>query len=90
VLPYDNRVFVEIGNISTADTLGVLLHHHPPKVGIKQTLADRVRVLLGVGVAVVSPVVTSPPADGALNSTTTDGCEPYTQRKSGGVRAVSP
>ena len=90
VLPYDNRVLVQIGDIGAADTLGVLLHHHPAKVGVEQALADGVRVFLGIGVAVVSPVVTSPPANGTFNCTTTDGSEPDTKREGGRIRAVSP
>ena len=90
VLPDDNRVFVEIGDIGAADTLGVLLHDHPSQVRVEQTLADGVGVLVGIGITVVSPVITRPPADGTFDGTTTNGGEPDTERKTSRVGAVSP
>lgn len=75
VLPDDDRVLVQIGDIGAANALGVLLHDHPAKVGVQEALADGVGVLVGVGVAVVSTVVTAPPADGALDSTATNKSE---------------
>jgi hypothetical protein len=90
VLPDDNRVFVEITDIGAANSLGVLLHEHPSEVGIHEALADGVGVLIGVGVTVVSTVVSSPPANGAFDGTATDGGEPDAKGQSGGVGAVSP
>jgi hypothetical protein len=75
VLPDDDGVLVEVGDVSAADTLGVLLHDHPAEMAVEETLADRVGVLVGVGVAVVGAVITAPPADGTLNSSSTDGGE---------------
>jgi hypothetical protein len=85
VLPDNDGVFVQVGDVGTANTLGVLLHDHPAEVGVPETLADGVGVLLGVGVTVVSTVAASPPADGALNGTTTNKGEPDAQRQSCGV-----
>ena len=61
VLPNDDWVFVEVGYVGTADTLWVLLHQHPSEVGVEETFADRVWVLVGVGVAVVGSVISRPP-----------------------------
>ena len=90
VLPDDDRVFVEVGDISAANALGVLLHDHPSQVGVEQTLADGVRVLVGVGITVVGTVVASPPASRTLDGTTANSSEPDTQGETSGIRAVSP
>lgn len=68
VLPNDNGVLVEIGDVGAASVLGVLLHDHPSQVRVQQTLANGVRVLDGVGISVVGTVASGPPADGTLNS----------------------
>jgi hypothetical protein len=90
VLPNDDRVLVQVGDISAADTLGVLLHDHPAKVRVQKTLADGVGVLVGVGIAVVSTVVTAPPADGALDSTAANSSEEDRKREGGVVGLVRP
>lgn len=56
VLPDNDAVLVEVGDVSAANSLGVLLHDHPADVGVQETLADRVGVLFGVGVSVVRAV----------------------------------
>ena len=90
VLPDDDGVLVQVGDISAADALGVLLHDHPAKMRVQETLADGVRVLVGVGVAVVSTVVTAPPADGALDSTAANSSEEDRKRERGVVGLVRP
>ena len=40
VLPDDNRVLVEVGDVGTASTLRVLLEDHPAEVRVEQTLAN--------------------------------------------------
>jgi hypothetical protein len=90
VLPDNDRVLVEVGDVSAADALGVLLHDHPSEMAVQEALADAVGVLVGVGVAVVGAVVTAPPADGALNGASANGREPDPQRKTGVVRLVCP
>ena len=57
MLPNDNRVFVQISNVRTTDPLRVLFHNHPSKMAIQQTLANRVGVLVGVGVSMMGPVI---------------------------------
>lgn len=90
VLPHNDGVLVKIRDIGTADALGVLLHDHPAQVGVEQTLADGIGVLVGIGVTVVSTMVASPPADGALNGTATNSCQPDPQGECSGIRGVSP
>ena len=83
VLPNNNGVLVEVADIGAALALGVLLHDHPAHVGVEQTLADGVRVLIGVGVAVVGAVTVRPPADGALHGTRAASGEKDFERKGG-------
>jgi len=40
VLPDDNGVVVEVGDVGTANSLGVLLHDHPTEMRVEKTLAD--------------------------------------------------
>lgn len=63
VLPDHHGVVVEVRDVGSADTLGVLLHEHPTEVRVEETLADGIGVLVGVGVSVVSTVVSRPPSD---------------------------
>lgn len=90
MLPHHNGVFVQVGNIGASNALRVLLHDHPTEVGVEQSLADGIGVLVGVGIAVMGAVVTSPPADGTFNSTTADEGEPETKGEGGRIGAVSP
>jgi hypothetical protein len=90
VLPDNDGVLVEVGDVGAADALGVLLHDHPAKMAVQEALADAVGVLGGVGVAVVSTVVTAPPADGALDGTAANSGEEDAQRQGGIVRLVCP
>lgn len=85
VLPDHDGVVVQVGDVGTADTLGVLLHDHPSEVGVEQALSDGVGVLVGIGVAVVGTMVARPPARGALDGTRTDGGQEDSQRKRCGV-----
>lgn len=75
VLPDDNGVVVEIGDVGTSNALRVLLHQHPAEMRVEKTLADAVGVLVGVGVAVVGTVVARPPSDRALHSATSHKCQ---------------
>ena len=45
----------------TADALGVLFHQHPAKVRIEQALANAVRILVCVGITVMSAMIARPP-----------------------------
>lgn len=90
VLEDDDGVIVEIGDVSAANALGVLLHDHPSQVRVQETLADGVGILLGIGVAVVSAVVSGPPSDRTLHSTSTDGGEVDLERSGCLVGSVCP
>lgn len=57
VLPDNDGVIVEVRNVGTADSLWVLLQEHPSEVGVDEPLADRVWVLVGIGVTVMSSVI---------------------------------
>lgn len=90
MLPDNDWIFVQVGNVCAADTLGILLHQHPSEVGIEETLADRVRVFVGIGVSMVSTMVTSPPSDGAFDGATTNSCQKDAERKGCGVGSMCP
>ena len=90
VLEADDRIFVQIRNVCAANTFGVLLHDHPAEVAVEEAFANAVGIFFGIGVSVVSPVVSSPPSDGALDTTSaTKGKENF-ERKSCRVGGVSP
>ena len=90
MLPHDDRVIVQIGNVGTTDPLWVLFHDHPAKVRVQETLADRVRVLVGVGVAMVSTVVSRPPADRSLDGTSAKRSQEDLEWESGSVGRMCP
>ena len=52
---------------------------------IQETFAHGVWVFVGIGVSVVSAVVTSPPSNGTLDRTTSNSCEEDAKRNGGGV-----
>jgi hypothetical protein len=75
MLPDNDRIVVQVRNVGTANALWVLLHNHPSEMRVEKSLSNGVRVLVGIGVSVVSSVISRPPSNGALNSTTTNGGE---------------
>lgn len=85
MLPYDDRVFVQVGNVGTANAFRVLLQEHPSEMRVEETLADGVRVLLGVGVTVMSAVVSCPPSDRAFNGTATNSRKKDSEGEGGRV-----
>jgi len=85
VLPNNDWVLVKIADIGTANTLRILLHDHPSEVGVEETFADRVRVLVGIGVSVMSSVVSGPPSDGSFNGTPTHSSKKDSQWPCGGI-----
>ena len=90
VLPDNDGVLVQVGDVGAANTLGVLLHDHPAKMAVEKSLADAVWVLVGVGVAVVGTVVAAPPADGTLNSTAANKGKEDAEWERGVVGLVCP
>lgn len=67
VLPHDEGVLVEVGDVGAADALRVLVEHHPAHVRVREALLDRVGVLVRVRVSVVGAVAAGPPPDRALD-----------------------
>jgi hypothetical protein len=57
VLPNNDRVIIQIRNVGSPNALWVLLHNHPSEMRIKETLANGVWVLVGIGISVVSAVI---------------------------------
>ena len=90
VLPDDDGILVEVGDVGAADAAGVLLHDHPADVAVKEALADGVGILLGVGVAMVRTMETRPPASAALDSSGATGGKEDPERQGGLVAGVSP
>ena len=68
MLEPDDGILVEVCDISTADSPWILLHDHPAEMTVEETLADTVRVFVGVGVSVVSSMISGPPSNGALHA----------------------
>lgn len=85
MLPDDDGVLVEIGDICSTSTLGVLFEDHPSQVRVEKTFANGVGILLSVGVTMVSAVVAGPPTDRAFDSTSTDGGEINFERGAGSI-----
>lgn len=85
VLPNHNGILIKIGNVGTADALGILLHQHPTKVRVEETLADRIWVFVGVGVSVMGTMIPSPPSHRALHGTTSYGSKENPKRCGGRV-----
>lgn len=77
VLPDNDGVFIKICDVGSADAFGVLFHYHPTNVGVQEAFADRVRVLICVGIAVVGTVASSPPSNGPFHSTTSNSSKIY-------------
>lgn len=90
VLEDDDGILVQVGNVGAANALGVLLHDHPSQVRVEETLANRVGVLLSVGVPVVGTVAARPPPNRTLDSSGTSGSEEDLERSARRVRAVGP
>lgn len=90
MLPDDDGVLVQVGDIGSANSLGVLLEHHPAEMRVQETLPDRVGVLVGIGVSVVAAVTRAPPPRAALDSTGTSGGKEDLKRECCLVRTVGP
>ena len=90
MLPHHDGIGVEVGDVGAANSLGVLSQEQPTQVRVHQTLAHGVRVLVGVGVAVMGSVISRPPADRALDGAGSDQGEVNLQGGGGGVGLVRP
>ena len=81
VLPDNDGVLVQVRNIGTSNTLRILLKNHPSQMRVEQSFADTIRILVGIGVTVMSSVIARPPTNGTFNSTATNSCKENLQRK---------
>ena len=63
MLPDNDWVIIQIGDISTANSLRVLLHDHPANVRVEETLSNGVGIFVGVGISVMGSVISRPPSD---------------------------
>lgn len=79
MLPDDDRVFVQIRDIGTANPFRILKHQHPSEMRIEKPFANRVWVFVGVGVTVMCSVISCPPSHGPFNSTATNSSKKYSQ-----------
>ena len=57
MLPNNNWIIIQIRNVRSPNALWVLLHDHPSEMRVEEALADRVWVLVGIGISVVSSVI---------------------------------
>lgn len=57
---------------------------------VQKTLANAVRILLGIGVSVMGAVITTPPSDGAFDSSCTGQSQEDLEGSSSIVALVSP
>lgn len=89
VLPADNLVLGEIGDIGNTGS-ATRLNEHPSNVRPPESLVSRVRVEVGIGVAMVSTVTTRPPFDRTFNCARSSESEEILQRKRSRVCLVCP
>lgn len=90
VLPDDDGVLVEVGDIGAAGALGVLLDDHPANMAVQQTLPHGVGVLFGVGVSVMGAMTLGPPTGRTLHGTSTNSSEVNTEGEASLVTPMSP
>lgn len=85
VLPDNDGILIQIGNIGTANSLGVLLHQHPAEMRVQETLADGIWIFFGVCVSVMGTMITGPPSDGTFDGAASDSSEEDSKRKGGRI-----
>lgn len=73
MLPDNDGVLVEVGDVGAANTLWILFHKHPTEVRVQETLADGVWVFFGIRVSVMGSVISRPPSYRAFDGTSTSG-----------------
>jgi len=83
VLPDDDGVIVQVGDIGATNALGILLHDHPSKVGVDEAFADRVGIFVGIGVSMVGAMIPGPPSDGTFDGSPAHGGEEDLQGQGG-------
>jgi len=85
VLQADEDIRVEIRDIGTSDTFGVLLEDHPSEMCVHQAFSDRVWIFLCVGVTMMSTMVSRPPPNGSFDGAATKSSKDVLERSRCGV-----
>jgi hypothetical protein len=89
MLPSHNGIPLQIADVRDAWPSSVL-DDHPTNVGPPKSMLGSVGIEIGVGVAVMSTVTTSPPVYGTFNRTSACYCQGIFERTRRVVSAVSP
>ena len=89
MLPFDDIILRKITDICHAGFTS-RLHDHPPNVRPQQSFVGIVRIEVGIRIAVMSTVATSPPSDGTLDGTGTEHGKRILQRSRSVVRTMCP
>jgi len=87
VLPLDNLVLREIGNVGDSG-LATRFDEHPSDVRPPESFVRRVRVEIRIRVAVVSAVTPTPPLDRSFYGSRSSESEEILKRKTRGIRSV--
>ena len=90
VLPDDNRIPVQIRDINAAEAFGILSEDQPSDVSVKKTLTNRIRILIGICVAVMGAMVSTPCSDRIFYCATANSSKPDLERKAGSVGPMRP
>ena len=85
VLHADEDIRVEIGDICTSDSFGVLFEDHPTEMRVHQAFSDRVWIFLCVCITMMSAMVSRPPSNRSFNGTATKSSENVLERSRCGV-----
>ena len=80
VVHANEAIRVEICDICTTNTFGVLFQDHPTEMSVHQALSDRVWIFLCVGVTMMSAMVSRPPSNGAFDCAATKSSKDVFQR----------
>lgn len=89
MLPPDDGVLVEVRHVCDAG-FATGFEDHPADVGPEKTVVCAVGVKIGVGIAVVSAMTTTPPFDRAFDGTRTSDSEDKAKHPRGVVRTMRP
>jgi hypothetical protein len=63
VLPNNDSIIVQVGNIGTADAFRVLLQDNPAQMRVHNSIAHRIWVLVRIGMSIMCSMVSGPPPD---------------------------
>lgn len=72
VLPSDDWVIIQVRDVNSSDSLGVLLKDQPSDMAIKKAELHGVGILHRIDIAVMCAMVSRPPSYRALDGTSAD------------------